>query len=108
MASVVFILQGAITKRMTAIEEMAGMDVLCSDKTGTLTLNKLTVDKNLIEVFARDVDKDMVVLMAARASRLENQDAIDAAIVAMLADPKEVYIGSNPNQSCRISMHFFS
>ena len=35
---------------MTAIEEMAGMDVLCSDKTGTLTLNKLTVDKNLIEV----------------------------------------------------------
>lgn len=42
--------QGAITKRMTAIEEMAGMDVLCSDKTGTLTLNKLTVDKDLIEV----------------------------------------------------------
>jgi len=39
--------QGAITKRMTAIEEMAGMDVLCSDKTGTLTLNKLSVDKNL-------------------------------------------------------------
>lgn len=35
---------------MTAIEEMAGMDVLCSDKTGTLTLNKLTVDKNLVEV----------------------------------------------------------
>lgn len=43
-------LQGAITKRMTAIEEMAGMDVLCSDKTGTLTLNKLSVDKNLLEV----------------------------------------------------------
>lgn len=35
---------------MTAIEEMAGMDVLCSDKTGTLTLNKLTVDKNMVEV----------------------------------------------------------
>lgn len=42
--------KGAITKRMTAIEEMAGMDVLCSDKTGTLTLNRLTVDRNLIEV----------------------------------------------------------
>lgn len=42
--------QGAITKRMTAIEELAGMDVLCSDKTGTLTLNKLTVDKSLVEV----------------------------------------------------------
>lgn len=42
------------------------------------------------QVFANGVDKDLVVLMAARASRLENQDAIDAAIVAMLADPKEV------------------
>ncbi|PPD75874.1 hypothetical protein GOBAR_DD27205 [Gossypium barbadense] len=86
-------LQGAITKRMTAIEEMAGMDVLCSDKTGTLTLNKLSVDKNLIEIFAKGVDPDTVVLMAARASRLENQDAIDAAIVGMLADPKEARAG---------------
>ncbi|CAL5369965.1 unnamed protein product [Camellia sinensis] len=85
--------QGAITKRMTAIEEMAGMDVLCSDKTGTLTLNKLTVDKNLIEVFARGIDTDTIVLMAARASRVENQDAIDAAIVGMLADPKEARAG---------------
>lgn len=85
--------QGAITKRMTAIEEMAGMDVLCSDKTGTLTLNKLTVDKTLIEVFAKGVDADAVVLMAARASRMENQDAIDAAIVGTLADPKEARAG---------------
>ncbi|KAL2528773.1 ATPase 4 [Forsythia ovata] len=85
--------QGAITKRMTAIEEMAGMDVLCSDKTGTLTLNKLSVDKNLVEVFAKGVDADTVILMAARASRLENQDAIDAAIVGMLADPKEARAG---------------
>ncbi|XP_015579193.1 ATPase 11, plasma membrane-type isoform X1 [Ricinus communis] len=85
--------QGAITKRMTAIEEMAGMDVLCSDKTGTLTLNKLTVDKNIIEVFAKGVDADTVILMAARASRTENQDAIDTAIVGMLADPKEARAG---------------
>ncbi|KAJ1420131.1 P-type ATPase [Sesbania bispinosa] len=85
--------QGAITKRMTAIEEMAGMDVLCSDKTGTLTLNKLTVDKNLIEVFAKGVEKEYVILLAARASRTENQDAIDAAIVGMLADPKEARAG---------------
>uniref|UniRef100_A0A2N9FZV2 Plasma membrane ATPase n=1 Tax=Fagus sylvatica TaxID=28930 RepID=A0A2N9FZV2_FAGSY len=81
--------QGAITKRMTAIEEMAGMDVLCSDKTGTLTLNRLTVDRNLVEVFNNEMDKDTIVLLAARASRMENQDAIDAAIVNMLADPKE-------------------
>ncbi|XP_057439737.1 ATPase 10, plasma membrane-type isoform X2 [Lotus japonicus] len=81
--------QGVITKRMTAIEEMAGMDVLCSDKTGTLTLNRLSVDRNLIEVFNSNMDKDLVVLLAARAARLDNQDAIDAAIVNLLADPKE-------------------
>ncbi|KAE9453568.1 hypothetical protein C3L33_14538, partial [Rhododendron williamsianum] len=85
--------QGAITKRMTAIEEMAGMDVLCSDKTGTLTLNKLTVDRTLIEVFTKDVDKETAVLLGARASRVENQDAIDACIVGMLADPKEARAG---------------
>ncbi|VAH07409.1 unnamed protein product [Triticum turgidum subsp. durum] len=85
--------QGAITKRMTAIEEMAGMDVLCSDKTGTLTLNKLSVDRNLIEVFSAGVAKDEVLLFAAMASRVENQDAIDAAMVGMLADPKEARAG---------------
>ncbi|XP_074275879.1 plasma membrane ATPase-like isoform X1 [Silene latifolia] len=85
--------QGAITKRMTAIEEMAGMDVLCSDKTGTLTLNKLTVDKTMIEAFTPDVDKETAVLYAARASRVENQDAIDACIVGNLADPKEARAG---------------
>nr|GMC61202.1 ATPase 9, plasma membrane-type [Ipomoea batatas] len=97
--------QGAITKRMTAIEEMAGMDVLCSDKTGTLTLNKLTVDKSLVEVFVQNASKDDVLLLGARASRVENQDAIDACIVGMLSDPKEAradiqevhFLPFNPN-----------
>ncbi|CAN1318476.1 ATPase 8, plasma membrane-type [Linum perenne] len=82
--------QGAITKRMTAIEEMAGMDILCSDKTGTLTLNKLTVDKSLIEVFPNGMDADHLILLAARASRVENQDAIDASIVNMLGNSKQI------------------
>ena len=93
-------LQGAITKRMTAIEEMAGMDVLCSDKTGTLTLNKLSVDRSLVEIFAAGVEKDDVILFAARASRVENQDAIDAAMVGMLSDPKEARDGIQ-------EVHFF-
>jgi len=38
------------------------------------------------------MDKDTVVLLAARAARLENQDAIDTAVVNMLADPREVNI----------------
>lgn len=46
--------------------------------------------KFLLQVFTKGVDADAVVLMAAQASRTENQDAIDAAIVGMLADPKEV------------------
>jgi len=49
----------------------------------------------LVQVFERGVTQDQVILMAARASRIENQDAIDTAIVGMLADPKEVYCLSN-------------
>ncbi|OAE28769.1 hypothetical protein AXG93_2446s1110 [Marchantia polymorpha subsp. ruderalis] len=85
--------QGAITKRMTAIEEMAGMDILCSDKTGTLTLNRLTVDKNLVEVFEPGMDRETVILYAARASRTENQDAIDATIVGSLEHPSQARAG---------------
>uniref|UniRef100_M8B6N2 Plasma membrane ATPase n=1 Tax=Aegilops tauschii TaxID=37682 RepID=M8B6N2_AEGTA len=84
---------GAIPKRMTAIEEIGRHDVLCSDKTGTLTLNKLTVDKTLIEEYGKGIDKDTVLLYAARASRVENQDAIDTCIVGMLADAKEARAG---------------
>lgn len=45
-----------------------------------------------LQVFGRGVDTDTVVLLSARASRMENQDAIDASIVNMLGDPKEVCI----------------
>ncbi|QHN97885.1 hypothetical protein HN51_045597 [Arachis hypogaea] len=65
---------------MTTIEKIARMDVLCSNKSVTLTLNKLNIDRNLIEVFAKDVEKEYVILLAARTSRTKNQDAIDAAI----------------------------
>ena len=57
---------------MMTIEEMAGMDVLCSDKTVTLTFDKLNVDRNLIEAFAKGVEKEYVILLAARASRTKN------------------------------------
>lgn len=64
--------QGAIVKHMIAIEEMARMDILCSDKIGTLTSNHITIDKNAIEVMNKNVDEDTILLMAARSSRLEN------------------------------------
>lgn len=73
---------------MMVIEKVAGMDVLYSDKTRTLVSNKLTVDKNLIEVFTKGVEKEHVILFATKASRIENRDDIDAAIVGILADLK--------------------
>lgn len=69
----------AIVSRLASIEELAGMDVLCSDKTGTLTQNKLTLG----EPFLIDgVTSDEILLAAALASRGENQDAIDQAVLA--------------------------
>uniref|UniRef100_F6HJW9 Uncharacterized protein n=1 Tax=Vitis vinifera TaxID=29760 RepID=F6HJW9_VITVI len=78
---------------MTTIEEMAGIDVLCSDKARTLTLNKSTIDKNLDKVFIKGMEKEYVILLAAGASRIENQDSIDAVIVRMIADLKEAQAG---------------
>jgi len=69
----------AIVSRLASIEELAGMDVLCSDKTGTLTQNKLTLG----EPFAvSGVTVEEVILAGALASRAENQDAIDLAVLA--------------------------
>ena len=60
---------------------MAGIDILCSDKTGTLTLNQLTLGKPY--VFGAKDAQDLI-LAGALASKEENQDAIDLAIIAGL------------------------
>jgi len=70
----------AIVTRITAIEELAGVTILCSDKTGTLTTNKLTIDKSTVKTYA-GYDVEGVCRLAAYASRTENQDAIDACVV---------------------------
>jgi len=69
----------AIVSKLVAIEEMAGMDVLCSDKTGTITQNELT----LAEVRPLDgFTAADVLLFGSLASRVEDRDPIDAAILA--------------------------
>ena len=69
----------AIVSRLVAIEEMAGMDILCSDKTGTLTKNELTLGD--IEP-AQGISPAELMEAAALASRRDAPDAIDAAIFA--------------------------
>ncbi|TFK21807.1 plasma-membrane proton-e [Coprinopsis marcescibilis] len=82
----------AIVTRITAIEELAGVTILCSDKTGTLTTNKLTIDRNTIKTYGPFSAED-VILLAAYASRTENQDAIDTSVVQALGDAAKARSG---------------
>ena len=69
----------AIVSRLVSIEEMAGMNMLCSDKTGTLTKNQLTLGELQP---ASGVEREDLLLAAVLASRRDAPDAIDAAILA--------------------------
>ena len=82
----------AIVTRITAIEELAGVTILCSDKTGTLTTNKLTIDRATIRTYG-PFSADDVMLLAAYASRTENQDAIDNSVVSALGDTARARAG---------------
>jgi H+-transporting ATPase len=73
----------AIVTRLESIEEMAGMDILCSDKTGTLTQNKLTLGEPALFGAA---DAQALILAGALASKEEDRDAIDLAVIAGLED----------------------
>jgi len=68
----------AIVTRLSAIEELAGVDVLCSDKTGTLTQNSLTLGDPYL---SGKTTAEEIVLCGALASRAEDKDPIDLAVI---------------------------
>ena len=69
----------AIVSKLVSIEEMAGVDVLCADKTGTITKNELTVGE--VRPFS-GYKQDDVLIYATLASREEDKDPIDDTIIA--------------------------
>lgn len=77
----------AVVSKLVAIEELAGVDVLCVDKTGTLTQNKLLLG----DVFClNDISVDEVIFNAALASRVDNNDLIDLAVLNGVKDEEEL------------------
>jgi len=73
----------AIVSRLVSIEELAGVDVLCTDKTGTLTQNKLSLGEPFCVEGKTGTE---VILAAALASRADNDDAIDLAVMKGVKD----------------------
>jgi H+-transporting ATPase len=73
----------AIVSKLIAIEELAGVDILCADKTGTLTQNKLTLGDPFC---LGDVSASDVIVAGALASRADNDDTIDLAVLAGVTD----------------------
>jgi plasma-membrane proton-efflux P-type ATPase len=71
--------RGVLVTRLSAAEDAATMDVLCVDKTGTITMNKLTVTNVIPLGKATEID---VMFAGAIASQESNQDPIDLAFLA--------------------------
>jgi len=74
--------QEAVVSHLPAVEEMSGVDVLCADKTGTITRNELAIAE--VATVAEGADREQVLREAALTAEPDGQDPIDAAILAEL------------------------
>ncbi|UKL13366.1 HAD-IC family P-type ATPase [Dissulfurimicrobium hydrothermale] len=70
--------KGVLVTRLDSIEDAASIDVLCLDKTGTITQNKLSITDYIT---FQQYNKEDVILMASLASKEEGMDIIDLAII---------------------------
>jgi H+-transporting ATPase len=88
--------KGVLVTRLSAIEEAASMQVLCTDKTGTLTENKLEVAA--IKAFPPNTEKD-VIRLAVMASDAATQDPLDKAILEKaFLDHVDIHINDTRKQ----------
>jgi H+-transporting ATPase len=73
---------GAIVTRLSAIEDMAGMAILCSDKTGTLTLNKMQIQDHT-PIYVEGESQYSLLRYAAMAAKWQEppKDALDTLVL---------------------------
>jgi H+-transporting ATPase len=85
LGSMELLKKGVLVTRLSASEDAANMDVLCTDKTGTITTNKLSIEKIIPYL---NVPNDEILLMGALASQEANQDPIDLAFIRAIKQKK--------------------
>ncbi|KAL6847582.1 hypothetical protein ACP4OV_022608 [Aristida adscensionis] len=87
---------GIASRGTVALEDLASVDVMLFNMTGTLTRNKPYFARDKIELFADGVNTDHAIILAARASRSQHElymEPIDAAILTLLGDPEQARSG---------------
>merc|ERR1711975_140836 len=86
---------GAIVTRLAAIEDMAGMAILCSDKTGTLTLNQMHIQE-YTPVYSPGENQYSLLRLAAMAAKWKEpaRDALDKLVLGCETNPNGVDLQS--------------
>jgi H+-transporting ATPase len=88
----------AIVTHITAIEELARVIILCSEKPGTLTTNKLSIDWSMGIKTYGPFSSDDVILIVAHASHTKNQDVIESSIVGATGDASHAHASIKASQ----------